>query len=58
MPLSHCERERKCTRQGNKKKEEIDRKPTEKPLCQSQDLNPWTLSPEPSALTWRPAKSF
>ena len=29
-----------------------------KPLCQDRDLNPWTLSPEPSVLfirPWRPA---
>ena len=58
IPVS--QRDRECTWWEQLKQEEDERrfKPKEKnPLWRDQDLNPWNLSPEPSALsarTWRP----
>ena len=46
-----------CQRERGRKKE-AEEKPRKKPLCHDWDLNPQTLSPEPSVLSirpWRPA---
>ena len=43
-----------CQRERGKKNEEEEKKPRIKPLCLDRDLNPQTLSPEPSMLSIRP----
>ena len=47
---------RACQRERGKEKEIRRKKPRKKPLRRDRDLNPRTLSPEPSVLSTRPRR--
>ena len=50
---------RESAHNGERKKERRKKKkrPIEKPLCRGRNLNPRTMSPEPSALAARPLRT-